>query len=191
MKCLYCQKELNGERSTKKYCDDNCKLKANRLKVSVSKIVPVSVSSDTVIPLSVSEEIFTVTPEIEKRLAEIYKAHEKKYSNRFRGASGNVKVPDVKCTPYFEDGKRVLTEWEKAQLSEPVIVEVKEEEHKELVFTNETIEERINAYREEYAGVTYIPNWILHGFDSKDQAIKEAIKAVHKSVGVGNSGLGA
>ena len=186
MKCLKCGKEFEAERASKKFCSDTCRVTYSRKGLSVTEIVPVSVTK----PLSVTKEIFTVTPEIEKRLAEIYKAHEKKYSNRFRGSSGNIKVPDVKCSPYYEDGKRVLTEWEKAQLREPIIKEVKEKDHKELVFTNETIEERINAYREEYAGVTYIPNWVLHGFNSKEQAIKEAVKGVHKSVGVNNSGLG-
>lgn len=188
MKCLYCQKDITSVRGTRKYCSGACKLKANRLKVSVSKIVPVSVSKDTVSEDSVSS-IFTITQEIEKKLELAYKNHEKKWNNRFRGATGNIKVPDIKCVPCYENGKRILTEWEKAQLSVPSIEEVKETDSKELVFTNETTEERIAAYREEYPGVTWVPNWILHGFDSKEEALKEAMKAVIKSVGESNSGL--
>jgi len=204
MQCLYCQKEITGERNTKKYCDDSCKLKANRLKVSVSKATAVSVSKNLIVTgkdLSVSSEPVEVTLEIERKLAQAYKEFEKTYNNRYRGISGGVKIPDIKCAPCYVDGKRVLTEWEKAVLRGDLVYdkgevkivkyeEVKKDTHKELVFTNETQRERVEAYLEEYKDVTYVPNWIIHGFNSRKDAINAAMKAVQKSVGVNNSGLG-
>lgn len=206
MLCLTCKNELTSKRTTKKFCDENCKQKYFRTKVSVTKIVPLSVMDVTVkkenvtlIPLSVTDVPVSVTPELEKKLSEIYKNFEKKYANRFRGFSGNIKIPDIKCVPHYVDGKRVLTEWEKSVLKGDIIygkdeetqeayVKV-EEDHKDLVFTKETQAERIAIYKKEYENITYVPNWVLHGFNSKQEALKAAIKDVQKSVGVSNSGL--
>jgi hypothetical protein len=193
--CKVCNNQFEAERATKVTCSDACRQKLSRVGVTVTEVVPIVTKNPIVTgaDLTVTE----VTPDIERKLVEAYKAFEKKYSGRKRGPTGNLSIPDIKCTPRFIEGKRVLTEWEKAVLDgrmvygdeEEIYIEEKVEDHKVLKFSHEKLQERIAAYRKEYEGVTYIPNWILHGFNSKDEALKEAMKAVRKSVGDSNSGL--
>jgi len=189
-----CDKEFEAERSSRKTCSDVCRQKLHNKEVTVKEEVKVIVK-----PLIVkgTEVTVIVTPDMERQLAEAYKNFQKKYSGRKRGPTGSLSLPDIKCTPCFKEGKRILTEWEKAVLDgrmvygdeEEIYIEEKEEDHKPLKFTNEKLADRIAAYKKEYEGVTNIPNWILHGFNSKEEALKEAIKAVRKSVGDSNSGL--
>lgn len=198
IQCSVCNKEFEAERSSRKTCSDVCRQKLHNKEVTVNKEVKVTVKPLIVMGIEVTVKDILVTPEIEGKLAEAYKEFQKKYSGRKRGPTGSLSVPDIKCAPYFKEGKRILTEWEKAVLDgrmvygdeEEIYIEEKEEDHKELRFTNEKLSDRIAAYRKEYEGVTYIPNWILHGFNSKEAALKEAMKAVQKSVGAANSGLG-
>lgn len=42
MLCLYCSKEFNPERSTAKYCSENCKLRFNRGSAPLNPVVPVA-----------------------------------------------------------------------------------------------------------------------------------------------------
>lgn len=123
MKCLYCQKEIEGVRGTKKFCNGTCRQAYARHGVSVTKIVPVSVTK----PLSVTKEGVSVTSRVEE---------------------------------------------------------------KKLVFTNEPIEKRIEMYKELYPNSTFVPNWVANGFNSKEDAIRGAIKAVIKNQGIINMGLG-
>lgn len=67
----------------------------------------------------------------------------------------------------------------------------KEEREKELKFTKEPIEERIKRYRELYPDSTFVPNWVAHGFNSKEDAIRNAIDTVNKNVEIGKLGVGA
>ncbi len=59
----------------------------------------------------------------------------------------------------------------------------------ELKFSKEKMDERIKKYRELYPDSEFVPNWIAHGFNSKEEAIKAAIKQVEKSIGVTSTGL--
>lgn len=59
----------------------------------------------------------------------------------------------------------------------------------ELLFTNETIEERIKIYKKNYKDSTFVPNWVAHGFNSKLEALKAAVEAVEESKAVKNLGL--
>ena len=194
-KCTVCEKDFEAERVTRKTCSDVCRLKLHREQVTVTK--PVLTVTKNLIVTGAEVTVTEVTPDIERELAEAYKKLEKKYAGRKRGPTGSLSIPDIKCVPCFKEGKRVLTEWEKAVLEgrmvfgdeEEIYIEEMEEDHKPLKFTNEKLADRIAAYRKEYEGVTYIPNWILHGFNSKEEALKEAMKAVRKSVGDSNSGL--
>lgn len=54
MKCLYCSKDIIGERDTKKFCNGACRQAYARQKDSVTKIVPVSVTKTGV---SVTKEV--------------------------------------------------------------------------------------------------------------------------------------
>lgn len=197
IQCSVCNKEFEAERSSRKTCSDVCRQKLHNKEVTVNKEVKVIVKPLIVMGAEVTVKDIPVTPEIEGKLAEAYKAFEKKYSGRKRGPTGSLSIPDIKCAPCFKEGKRVLTEWEKAVLDgrmvygteEEIYIEEKVEDHKQLKFTKETQAERIRAYMNEYSNTTSIPNWILHGFDSKEEALKEAMKAVVKSVGESNSGL--
>jgi len=123
MKCLNCQKEIISKRSTKKFCGNACKLAYHKKDLSVSKVVPVSVSKDTVND--------TVTLSVSKPVTD-----------------------------------------------------------KKLVFTTESVEERIKMYKDLYPNSGFVPNWVAHGFNSKEEAIKNAIKAVTKNQGIINMGLG-
>lgn len=58
-----------------------------------------------------------------------------------------------------------------------------------LVFTTETLEERIEMYKKLNPDYTFVPNWIAHGYNSKEEALAAAIKAVNESKSVKNSGL--
>ena len=49
-----------------------------------------------------------------------------------------------------------------------------------LRFTDETLEERIEIYKKIMGEITFVPNWILHGFPSKEDAIKHVIDEVRK-----------
>lgn len=75
-------------------------------------------------------------------------------------------------------------------VTKDVSVTVSVTEKKELRFTTEPIEERIKMYKELYPGYTFVPNWVVNGFNSKEEAIKAAIKAVTKNQGIINMGLG-
>jgi hypothetical protein len=123
MKCLNCQKEIISVRSSKKFCDAKCKLAYHRKDLSVSKVVPVSVSKDTVND--------TVTLSVSKPVTD-----------------------------------------------------------KKLIFTTESIEERVKAYKDLYSDSTFVPNWVANGFNSKEEAIKNALKSVQKSEGIVKMGLG-
>ena len=118
IKCEVCGKDFEAERSSRKTCGDICRQKLAREKVIVTKPVQVTVTKPLIVTgedLIVTEEVI-VTPEIEKKLEQIYKEFEKTYNGRTRGSAGNTKIPDIKCQPHYVDGKRVLTEWEKAAL---------------------------------------------------------------------------
>jgi hypothetical protein len=194
-KCMVCDKQFEAERRSRKTCSDVCRQKLHNKEVTVTEIVPIVTKNLIVTGAEVI--VIEVTPEIERKLAEAYREFEKKYSGRKRGPTGSLSIPDIKCVPCFKEGKRVLTEFEKAVLEgrmvygdeEEIYVEEEVSDHKELKFTKEKLAERIAAYRKEHEGVTWVPNWILHGFDSKEEALKEAMKAVRKSVGDSNSGL--
>jgi hypothetical protein len=74
-------------------------------------------------------------------------------------------------------------------VTEIPIVTNREVERK-LVFTTEPIEERIKQYKDLYPNSTFVPNWVAHGFNSKEDAIKSALKEVQKNKGIIDMGLG-
>lgn len=49
-----------------------------------------------------------------------------------------------------------------------------------LTFTDENLEERIAIYKKIMGEITFVPNWIIHGFHSKEEAIKHVISEVQK-----------
>jgi hypothetical protein len=51
------------------------------------------------------------------------------------------------------------------------------------------MEERIGKYLDLYPDSRFIPNWIAHGFNSKEEAIKKAISDVKKNSAVISTGL--
>ena len=65
---------------------------------------------------------------------------------------------------------------------EPIIVtEVKTvtSPEKKLIFTDkQKLEERIEIYKEMFKDHTFIPNWILQGWNSREEAIKDVLKIV-------------
>ncbi len=122
MKCLYCQKEIKLKRKTKKFCDDNCRQGYFRKGLSVTEVVPVSVTKDN----SVTENVTVKDRSVEKELQ-------------------------------FSKGQ--------------------------------SIKERIEIYKSLYTDSTFVPNWIVHGFESKEEAIRKALNSVEESTGVANSGL--
>ena len=128
MKCLYCQKEVISIRGTRKFCNGTCRQNYNRHGISVTKIVPVSVTKSLSVTDSVTKEVVSVTE---------------------------------------RTGEKILK------------------------FSSTTsMEERIKKYRELYPDSQFVPNWVAHGFNSKEEAIKNAIKAVTKNQGIINMGLG-
>lgn len=60
---------------------------------------------------------------------------------------------------------------------------------KKLVFTNESQEERVRMYKEAYPNSNFVPNWIAHGYNSKEEALRAAIDAVESSKSIKNLGL--
>ena len=60
---------------------------------------------------------------------------------------------------------------------------------KELVFTKETIEERIKIYKTNYEDSTFVPNWVAHGYNSKLEALHSAIETVDSSKAIKNLGI--
>jgi len=66
----------------------------------------------------------------------------------------------------------------------------REQVEKDLVFTSTMpLEDRIETYKQLYKDSTFIPNWILHGYLCKEDAIKEALKWVRTSSGVNSASL--
>ena len=61
--------------------------------------------------------------------------------------------------------------------------------NRELVFTKETIEERIKIYKRNYEDSTFLANWVAHGYNSKLEALHSAIEAVDSSEAIKNLGL--
>lgn len=116
MKCIKCSKEFVPVRKTGKFCSDSCRVSYNRLKVSVTGVVPVTVTKDTL------------------RVSVTKKAGE-------------------------------------------------------LIFTTETPKERVAKYKEFYPDSVFVPNWVAHNFNSKEEAIRHAISEVKKSQGVINAGF--
>ena len=200
MKCLYCQKEIISKRSTKKFCDNNCRQTYFRVKDSVTKVVPVTVTSVTLIKESNAKDVTlrsnansfknwvdkdgNVTQETIKKLDEIYKTYEK-YIRQFD------EYKHFTCIPAIVNGKRVLTEWEKMKLWEREFGKiVNDKVYYELKFTTESMSERIAKYRLLFPDTGFVPNWIVQGWKSADEAIQNALKTVEKSTGVQNTSLG-
>jgi hypothetical protein len=50
--------------------------------------------------------------------------------------------------------------------------------------------ERLKKYHEMYPDSVFVPNWVAHGFNSKEEAIRHAIDMVKKNQGIINMGLG-
>ena len=75
-------------------------------------------------------------------------------------------------------------------VTKEVSVTVSVTEKKELKFTDEPIEERVKSYRDLYPDSTFVPNWVAHGFASKEEAIRNALMEVQKNKGIVSMGLG-
>lgn len=57
MQCTLCGKEFEAKRSTARFCSAKCRVAHNRLSVTKSVTInPVSVTKDSVTPLSVTEQ---------------------------------------------------------------------------------------------------------------------------------------
>ena len=117
MKCLYCQKEIIGKRTGAKFCSPAHKRDYHRRGIIAVPQLTVSKgqnnrTNDTD-KLNVSNENDTdnwvglpdveITPEVEKKLGQIYKNFEKENKG-------------FMCIPCIVRGVRVLTEWEKMKL---------------------------------------------------------------------------
>jgi hypothetical protein len=73
---------------------------------------------------------------------------------------------------------------------EIIVTEVRTVTDKVLRFSSTMpIKERIEKYKEMYPESGFIPNWVAHGFLSKEDAIKNAISAVNKNDAVLSTGL--
>lgn len=117
MKCLYCQKDLTGKRKGAKFCNDACKRDYHRRGVIISPQITVSNDTDNCTSdtdndtdnldkyLDEKYPDIEITPEVEKKLGEIYKKFEKENTG-------------FKCVPCIVRGKRILTVWEKMKLQE-------------------------------------------------------------------------
>ncbi len=69
MKCLYCQKELVSKRKSAKFDSNNCRIAYFRREVSVTKIVPVTVTKTPVsVTDTVTEEVSVTSRQEEKKL---------------------------------------------------------------------------------------------------------------------------
>lgn len=83
-------------------------------------------------------------------------------------------------------------------VTNPTVTEVKEvivtqdrSGEKVLKFRkDEPMEKRIEKYKAMYPDSSFVPNWVAHGFLSKEEAIKNAIKAVQQNQGITSLGLG-
>ena len=58
-----------------------------------------------------------------------------------------------------------------------------------IQFNKEPIARRIEMYKKEYPDSTFIPNWVRNGFNSKEEALQAAIKAVEGSKVIRDMGL--
>lgn len=58
-----------------------------------------------------------------------------------------------------------------------------------LKFNKEPIQKRIEIYKEAYPDSTFVPNWIRHGYNSKEEALQAAMKAVEGSKVIRDMGL--
>lgn len=58
-----------------------------------------------------------------------------------------------------------------------------------IKFNKEPIARRIEMYKKEYPDSTFVPNWIRHGYNSKEEALLAAMKAVEGSKVIRDMGL--
>lgn len=120
-KCKVCGNEFEATRTTKTTCSDSCRQKLSRVKVTVTKIQPVTVTK----PLTTEKEV-TVT---------------------------------------------------------------KRDKERKLVFTKEPIKERIKKYKEMYPESTYVPNWVVNGYNSMEEAIVSIVEKIRNDKSVQSSSI--
>lgn len=75
----------------------------------------------------------------------------------------------------------VIVTGEKVTVTKPLTVTdtvTKEFDIRTLVFSKESIGERIKKYKSFFPDCTFVPNWIAHGFNSQEEAIRAVINSV-------------
>jgi hypothetical protein len=105
----------------------------------------------------------------------------------FKSVRANKQTCSSSCRQKLHRKSEEVSEIKPVKIVENKIIETKL--FKELVFTKETIEERIKIYKTNYKDSTFVPNWVAHGYNSKLEALHSAIEAVDSSKAIKNLGL--
>lgn len=101
-------------------------------------------------------------------------------------ARGKATVTEI--IPIVTEKKSTVTD---TVTKKVIVTEVKRAGEKVLKFTEDIpMDKRIEMFYELYPQATFIPNWIAHGFASKEEAIKEVLKSVRKTTSIERLGLG-
>ena len=103
---------------------------------------------------------------------------------------GTKKFCDASCRQGYFRTKDSVTKVVPVSVTKSGISVTKKDSVTELRFTTEPIEERVKQYKDLYPNSTFVPNWVAHGFNSKEDAIKNAISEVQKNKGIVDLGIG-